>query len=252
MARKVKYNSVEEMPLLGGFDENGVKILPVYKNDKFHKVIYEIYKKQESVPWTVEEIKFTSDLTDWKKNLSEQEKNVISMILSLFTGSDAAAVLGYAYLMRVFKPVCFTMLYAKIAAVEALHVDAYSTVTDTLGFDASYYKQLNEIEESKEFVPLFLNSRVKGFDFYLVEASKKLSNPDLTDEENILYLESIDKEVKVEADRLFKIALAKFIIVYGVLLESIHLFGLFAVLFSFRQIGKMKGLGTVVEWSVEG
>ena len=166
MARKVKYNSVEEMPLLGGFDENGVKILPVYKNDKFHKVIYEIYKKQESVPWTVEEIKFTSDLTDWKKNLSEQEKNVISMILSLFTGSDAAAVLGYAYLMRVFKPVCFTMLYAKIAAVEALHVDAYSTVTDTLGFDASYYKQLNEIEESKEFVPLFLNSRVKGFDFY--------------------------------------------------------------------------------------
>lgn len=244
MARKVKYSSTEMMPLLGGYDAKGKKILPVYKNDEFHNVVYKFYKKQESFPWTIEEIKLGGDILDWRSKLSPAEKNVISMILSLFTGSDASAVQGYAYLMRVFKPVCFTMLYAKIAAVEALHVDSYSYLSDELGFDASYYKQLNEIEESKDFVPLFLNSRVQGFDYYLEEAGKKLrseidnSSPTLND------------EIEIEADRLFKIALAKFILTYGVLLESIHLFSLFAILFSFRQKGRMKGMATIVEFSI--
>lgn len=244
MSRKVKYSSTELMPLLGGYDDKGKKILPVYKNDEFHNVVYKFYKKQESLPWTIEEIPLGSDVLDWKSKLNDSERNVISMILSLFTGSDTSAVQGYAYLMRVFKPVCFSMLYAKIAAVEALHVDSYSYLSDQLGFDASYYKQLNEIEESKDFVPLFLNSRVQGFDYYLELAGKKLKS------EIVNTSPTLNDEIEIEADRLFKIALAKFILTYGVLLESIHLFSLFAILFSFRQKGKMKGMATIVEFSV--
>ena len=94
MPRKVKYSSTELMPLLGGYDDKGKKLLPVYKNDEFHNVVYNFYKKQESLPWTIEEIPLGSDVLDWKSKLNDSEINVISMILSLFTGSDTSAVQG--------------------------------------------------------------------------------------------------------------------------------------------------------------
>lgn len=46
---------------------------------------YDIYRLQQSVHWTKDEIKLSQDLLDWEKELTDVEKIVIGGILKGFT-----------------------------------------------------------------------------------------------------------------------------------------------------------------------
>ena len=96
---------------------------------------YEFYKKQQSVHWLIDEINMSSDVNDWKMNLSEKEKHLISSILKGFTQSEI--FIGNDYwsnvIIKRFKKPEIQMMAATFASFEAIHADAYSTLEETLG-----------------------------------------------------------------------------------------------------------------------
>ncbi len=101
-----------------------------------HPDIFEMYKQQVASFWTVEEIDFSKDWSDWVQ-LSEGERKFVKHILAFFAGSDTVVALN---IMDNFcKEV--TVLeaqyaYAFQAAIESIHSEAYSIMIDTYIKDA--------------------------------------------------------------------------------------------------------------------
>jgi ribonucleoside-diphosphate reductase beta chain len=96
---------------------------------------YEYYKKQQSVHWLIDEINLSSDVNDWKLNLTDTEKHLISSILKGFT--QAEIFIGNDYWSSVitkrFKKPEIQMMAACFASFEAIHADSYSSLEETLG-----------------------------------------------------------------------------------------------------------------------
>ena len=52
-----------------------------------HKNLWDLFKQQQQVLWTTEEIDFSQDDTDWKK-MKKTTKDFILTIIAFFAGSD--------------------------------------------------------------------------------------------------------------------------------------------------------------------
>ena len=102
-----------------------------------HEDVWRMYKKSISAFWTVEEIDFTRDLTDWKK-LSGNEQHFITMILAFFAGSDGivAENITDRFLSVVDIPE-IRAFYAFQNASEMIHSETYSLMIDTFVTDIS-------------------------------------------------------------------------------------------------------------------
>jgi ribonucleotide reductase beta subunit family protein with ferritin-like domain len=58
-------------------------IFPVSHND-----LWKFYKEAEAQTWVAEEIDLSSDLQDWDKKLTEEERYFIKHVLAFFAASD--------------------------------------------------------------------------------------------------------------------------------------------------------------------
>lgn len=97
---------------------------------------FEYYQKQQRSHWLVDEINLSGDITDWKTNLTEAEKQVIGTILKGFT--QAEILVGNYWVSRVckfFKHAEIQMMAQTNGAFEAIHADSYSKLNLTLGLD---------------------------------------------------------------------------------------------------------------------
>lgn len=66
---------------------NKYVILPIQEND-----LWEMYKKAQASFWTAEEIDLTSDMTDWKNKLNNDERHFIKHVLAFFASADGIVV----------------------------------------------------------------------------------------------------------------------------------------------------------------
>jgi ribonucleoside-diphosphate reductase beta chain len=91
------------------------------------------------------------DVLDWKTKLTVQEKHFLTQIFRLFTQSDVDVAGAYAnkYIPLFPKPEIRMMLLS-FAAREAIHIQAYSHLIDTLGMPESTYKAFMEYEAMRE------------------------------------------------------------------------------------------------------
>lgn len=110
---------------------------------------YEGYKTQAKMHWIPEEVPLHGDVRDWNHKLSNEEKNLLTQIFRFFTQSDVDVAQGY---MKHYIPAFggnpeVAMMLNTFASMEAVHVDAYSLLLDTIGLPEVEYNAFSKYKE---------------------------------------------------------------------------------------------------------
>lgn len=173
---------------------------------------YDAWLKHEQSHWLHTEVPMIEDVKDWKKKLSDEEKQFLTHIFRFFTQGDIDVAGGYVrnYLPYFPQPEVRMMLMG-FAAREALHIAAYSHLIETLGLPDTTYNQFLEYEE------------MRAKHDYVMEISDKNGTKEST---------------------------ATHIAVFSAFTEGMQLFSSFIMLLNFPRMGKMKGMGQIVTWSI--
>lgn len=134
----------------------------------------ELTVKHEKVHWFEGESKLGADVTQWKNGkITEEEKNLVSNILRLFTQSDVSVGQGYyEKLIPVIKNNEARNMLGSFAAREAIHQRAYALLSDTLGFGEDFYFEFLDYKEMKdkhEFMIEEIGKTQKDFAVYLAK-----------------------------------------------------------------------------------
>jgi len=173
---------------------------------------YDAWLKHEQSHWLHTEVPMMEDVKDWKKKLSNSEKQFLTNIFRFFTQGDIDVAGGYVknYLPYFPQPEVRMMLTG-FAAREALHIAAYSHLIETLGMPESTYNEFLEYQAMKDKHD------------YVTELSSK--NGDLA-------------------------STAGHIAIFSAFTEGMQLFSSFIMLLNFPRHGVMKGMGQIVTWSI--
>lgn len=111
---------------------------------------FEYYKLQQQAHWLPTEVPMADDIADFKTKLTAQESNLIIQVLRFFTQGDLEVQNNYnSQLVQVFPKPEITMMLSSFAAMETVHVWAYSHLNDTLGLPEVEYKAFREYEAMK-------------------------------------------------------------------------------------------------------
>ncbi|MET0155829.1 MAG: ribonucleotide-diphosphate reductase subunit beta [Rickettsiales bacterium] len=182
---------------------------PIYK--PFHYPwAYEAWHTQQKIHWLPEEVPLGDDVKDWKYNLTESERNLLTQIFRFFTQADIEVNNCYMrQYSRVFKPTEVQMMLSAFSNMETVHIAAYSHLLDTIGMPEIEYSAFLTYKEMKD---------------------------------------KYDYMQRFHADDAANIA--KTLAVFGAFTEGLQLFASFAILLNFPRFNKMKGMGQVVTWSV--
>lgn len=109
------------------------------------------YETHESMHWLPKEVPLHQDVQDWNHKLNKQEKLFLTQIFRFFTTADIDVAGAYATKYLPFFPVPeIRMMLLSFAAREAIHINAYSHLIDTLGMPETTYKQFLDYEAMKE------------------------------------------------------------------------------------------------------
>lgn len=171
---------------------------------------FEYFQKQNQAHWLPTEVPMESDISDYRFRLSDEERNLVVQILRFFTQGDIEVNNNYnTKLIPAFPKPEIKMMLSSFAAMESIHVWAYSYLNDSLGLPEKEYSAFLEYESMR-----------KKYDF----------------------LNLFDVKTKEE--------LALNLAVFGGFMEGVSLFASFAILMNFPRLGKLKGVGQIVTWSI--
>lgn len=172
---------------------------------------YQAYKVMQSLHWLPHEAPMAEDVKDWAKKLTPSEKSLLTQLFRFFTQADVDVARGY---FEKYGPKFphpeVRMMLASFMAAEANHIDAYATLIDTLGLPEVEFKAFLNYQAMREKHE------------YMFEREQGKSISDLV----------VD------------------IAVFSAFGEGMQLFSSFALLMSFQRRGLMKGMTTIVEWSI--
>ena len=173
---------------------------------------YDAWLQHEQAHWLHTEVPMAEDVKQWKKSLTNEEKQFLTNIFRFFTQGDIDVAGGYVknYLPHFPQPEIRMMLMG-FAAREALHIAAYSHLIETLGMPESTYSDFLEYVEMREKHD------------YVLELSSKNGTKEST---------------------------ATHIAVFSAFTEGMQLFSSFIMLLNFPRHGIMKGMGQIVTWSI--
>lgn len=133
---KKKYKLTEERPFFKPFQ---------------YEWCFEAFKASEQMHWTPLEVPMLEDIKDWKNNLSAQEKEFLTHIFRFFTQADIDVAGGYVKNYLPFFPQPeVRMMLTSFAAREAVHIQSYSHLIESLGMPETTYNQFLEYESMKD------------------------------------------------------------------------------------------------------
>jgi len=171
---------------------------------------YEAWLTQQRVHWLPEEVPMAQDVHDWKKTLTEAEKNLMTQIFRFFTQADVEVNNCYMkHYSQVFGPVEVQMMLSAFSNIETVHIAAYSHLLDTLGMPETEYEAFLDYKEMRD-------------KFDILQSASMASRRDI----------------------------AKTMAMFGAFTEGVALFASFAILMNFPRFNKMKGMGQIITWSV--
>lgn len=171
---------------------------------------YEAWLTQQRIHWIPEEVPLAEDVRDWKKNLTDSERNLMTQIFRFFTQSDVEVNNCYMkHYSQVFGPVEVQMMLSAFSNIETVHIAAYSHLLDTIGMPEIEYSAFLKYKEMKD-----------KFD----------------------YMQNVSMKSRRD--------IAKTMAMFGAFTEGLQLFASFAILMNFPRFNKMKGMGQIVTWSV--
>jgi ribonucleoside-diphosphate reductase beta chain len=171
---------------------------------------YEAWLTQQRIHWLPEEVPMGDDVKDWKHNITDEEKYLLTQIFRFFTQADIEVNNCYMkHYSQVFKPTEVQMMLSAFSNMETIHIDAYSHLIDTIGMPETTYSEFMQYKEMKD-----------KYDY--MQTFGVGSNIDI----------------------------ATTLAAFGAFTEGLQLFASFAILMNFPRFGKMKGMGQIVTWSV--
>lgn len=179
---------------------------------------YLYYKRMQDLHWLPTEVPLQEDLRDWIEKLNDYERGLLTQLFRFFTQADVGIADGYfERYSPEFKLPEFRMAFGAIIASEANHIDSYSTLIDQLGMPEAIYQQFAEYAEMREKHEYLFATRETGI------TGRKWTK---------------------------KERLALDLAVFSAFGEGMQLFSSFAILLSFKNRNLMKGMSTIVEWSI--
>lgn len=171
---------------------------------------YEYFQKQNQAHWLPTEVPMESDIADYRFRLSPEESNLVMQILRFFTQGDIEVNNNYnQHLIPFFPKPEIKLMLSAFAAMEGVHVWAYSYLNDSLGLPEREYTAFMDYTSMRAKCDFIHQFTVK------------------TPEE-----------------------LARNMAVFGAFMEGVSLFASFAILMNFPRMGKLKGVGQIVTWSI--
>ena len=171
---------------------------------------YDAWLQQQRSHWLPEEVPLADDVKDWRRNLNDGERNLLTQIFRFFTQADVEVNNCYMkHYSQVFKPTEVQMMLSAFSNIETIHIAAYSHLLDTLGIPEVEYQAFLKYKAMKD-----------KYD----------------------YMQQWG--VKTPED------IAKTLAVFGAFTEGLQLFASFAILLNFPRFNKMKGMGQIVSWSI--
>jgi len=188
---------------------------------------YRAYEEQSALHWRAKEVPVGEDIVDYNK-LADKEKEFIRNILRLFTQNDVEAMTGYIRLLDIVKPTEIRMWLSTALSVEAIHVDAYALLTDSLGFDETFYNEFFDIPVMERKINYLEKAKVKTWRDY-----KALGLSD------------------IEIDKRFRADVLRMVAVYAAGLEGIELMAQFMLLLAYSELGLFKGMTQINTYSIK-
>ena len=184
----------------------------VYKPFEY-PTAHDYWMKQQQAHWLHTEVPMANDVTDWKSNLKDHEKNVVGGILKGFAQTETVVNDYWTGLVtKWFRKPEIIMMATTFGAFETIHAEAYSLLNEQLGLDN--FAEFLEDESTAAKIENLMQVR-DGHDG------------------DIDYHE-----------------VARSLAIFSAFTEGVNLFSSFAVLLSFKMRNKLKGVGQIVEWSV--
>ena len=184
----------------------------VYKPFEYPQA-YEYWLKQQQAHWLHTEVPIANDITDWKSNLKDHEKNVIGGILKGFAQTETVVNDYWTGLVtKWFRKPEIIMMATTFGSFETIHAEAYSLLNEELGLDN--FAEFMEDEATKNKIESLMTVR-----------------------------DGHNGEIDYSE-------VARSLAIFSAFTEGVNLFSSFAVLLSFKMRNKLKGVGQIVEWSV--
>lgn len=181
---------------------------PIYKPFSYPWA-YEAWHIQQTIHWLPEEVPLADDVKDWKHNLTESERHLLTQIFRFFTQADIEVNNCYMkHYSQIFQPTEVQMMLSAFSNMETIHIAAYSHLLDTIGMPETEYQAFLKYKEMKD-----------KYD----------------------YMQKFGVATKED--------IATTLAVFGGFTEGLQLFASFAILLNFQRFGKMKGMGQIVTWS---
>lgn len=174
---------------------------------------FERYLTAQKMHWLPTEVQLSDDVDDWGNKLTDAERALLTQLFRFFTQADADVARGYfeRYIPE-FKHPEVRMMLSAFATAEANHIHSYSLLLDTIGMPESEYAAFQDYEEMAEKHEYMFDAR----------------SSDMTERERL----ALDMAI------------------FSAFGEGMQLFSSFAILMNFQRLGKMKGMSTIIEWSI--
>lgn len=107
----------------------------------FYPWAYDLAREHESIHWTEDEVELGTDVEQWRRDLTEPQRQYVAGILRMFTQADVnAAQSYYDTLLPHIKNNEVRNMLGSFACAEQVHQRAYALLNDTLGLDESEYQ----------------------------------------------------------------------------------------------------------------
>lgn len=171
---------------------------------------YDYWRVQQQLHWLPEEVPLADDCRQWKRDLTDAERSLLTQIFRFFTQADVEVSDCYhSKYAQVFKPTEVRMMLTAFSNMETVHIAAYSHLLDTIGMPESEYSAFLDYKAMK-------------------------------DKHDYLATFGVANDADI----------ARTLAMFGGFTEGVQLFASFAMLLNFPRFNKMKGMGQIVSWSV--
>lgn len=113
---------------------------------------YEAWEQHERIHWMGSEVPLGEDVNDWRNKLSTSQKEFLTQLFRFFTTADVCV--AEAYNSKFLPLFCgnpeVAMMMDSFAAREAVHVQAYSLLVDTVGMPETEYGTFLQYKAMKD------------------------------------------------------------------------------------------------------
>jgi ribonucleoside-diphosphate reductase beta chain len=188
-----------------------------------YPVFFEMFKTAIKNTWTVEEVDFSSDVTDLRSRMTPAEQHLIKRLVAFFATGDS--IVGNNLVLNLYKHVNSPearMYLSRQLYEEALHVQFNLTLLDTYVTDP---QERADAFAAVETIPSI--QKKAQFCFKWIDSIQEL-NEICTDDQRKAFLLNL--------------------VCFAACIEGLFFFAAFAYVYYMRSRGLLQGLATGTSW----